>query len=239
MSSTISKRNSSSNSALNGSSNGRTSLPLGWYVFFGIVEPISVLAGCVYATFYQSNYHNELIPKGYAQRAIAGIAVEGAKKSIWKAGTAAKTVISTSTGGQLDAASRMALAQLGSCYFLIMLNSALMFYAIRRWFSQQPVAQERVLYFLFTVLGLADWTHILFTIHFLPNPSGSSNALSAFASKLWILTTDIQAWNSLLFGNIVITFLLFVARAAWWVGLGRDRFFGGSVPAVPSDSKSR
>lgn len=238
MSSSVSKRSSSLNAASNGS-NGRTSLPLGWYVFFGIVEPISVLAGCVYATFFQSNYHNELIPKGYAQKAIAGVVVQGAKKSVFKAGSAAKTAIITSTAGQLDAASQMALAQLGSCYFLIMLNSALMFYAIKRWFSQQPVAQERVLYYLFTVLGVADWTHILLTIHFLPNPSGSSNALSAFASKLWILTTDMQAWNSLLFGNIVITFLLFVARAAWWVGLGRDRFFGGSVPAVPSDSKSR
>lgn len=238
MSSSVSKRSSTSNASSNGN-NGRTSLPLGWYIFFGIVEPISVLAGCVYATFFQSNYHDELIPKGYAQRAIAGIAVKGAKKSVWKAGSVAKTVIATSTAGQLDSASQMALAQLGSCYFLIMLNSALMFYAIKRWFSQQPVAQERVLYYLFTVLGLADWTHILLTIHFLPNPSGSTNALLAFVSKVWILTTDMQAWNSLLFGNIIITFLLFVARAAWWVGLGRDRFFGGSVPAVPSDSKTR
>lgn len=239
MTSVAPKRVSSSNIASNGGNNGRTSLPLGWYIFFGIVEPISVLAGCVYATFLQNNYHNELIPSGYAKRAIAGIAVQGTKKSIWKAGSATKTMIATSTAGQLDSASRMALAQLGSCYFLIMLNSALMFYAIRRWFSQQPVAQERVLYFFFTVLGLADWTHILFTIHFLPNPSGSTNALTAFVSKLFILLTDMQAWNSLLFGNIVITFALFLARAAWWVGIGRDRFFGGSVPDVPSDAKKR
>lgn len=49
--------------------------------------------------------------------------------------------------------------RISSGYFLIMLNSALMFYAVRRWFSQAPVAQERVLYYLFTVLGLADCEH--------------------------------------------------------------------------------
>ena len=56
----------------------------------------------------------------------------------------------------LGPATRMALAQLGSCYFLIMLNSALMFYAIRKWFSHSPRSQEHVLYHLFAVLGIAD-----------------------------------------------------------------------------------
>lgn len=31
----------------------KTSFPLHWYIFFGILEPISVFAGVVYAVFFQ------------------------------------------------------------------------------------------------------------------------------------------------------------------------------------------
>jgi hypothetical protein len=31
----------------------KTPFPLHWYIFFGILEPLSVLAGVVYAIFFQ------------------------------------------------------------------------------------------------------------------------------------------------------------------------------------------
>jgi hypothetical protein len=222
----------------------RTPLPFHWYVFFGIVEPISVLAGCVYAIVFQENYYGELVPLGYLRKASALSATTATKgKSSWKLGaqaakgaaSAASALIKLTTP---DVPTQMALAQLGSCYFLIMLNSALMFYAIRRWFSQSPAAQERVLYCLFFVLGAADWTHILLTIHFLPAIAAPAAydplGLVPFVRKIVLLSTDFSVWNSLLFGNIVITLLLFLARAAWWAGIGRDRFYNGEVPAIPS-----
>lgn len=79
----------------------------------------------------------------------------------------------------------------------------------------------------------------MLTIHFLPDPANATNSFTAFAAKLWLLTTDWSVWNSLLFGNIIITLLLFLARTAWWVGVGRDRFFGGNVPDVPSPSSRK
>ncbi|UZJ56802.1 hypothetical protein CBS101457_006122 [Exobasidium rhododendri] len=185
----------------------KTSFPLHWYVFFGILEPISVLAGVIYAIYFQENYYAELIPAGYLDK-IASSTVTGAAR---------KTSLTDPT--------RMALAQLGSCYFLIFLNSALMLFFIRRHFSHSPISQERVLYAFFFVLGAADWTHILLTIHYLPSPSTSSSTtfLADFTSKL-VALADYKAWNSLLFGNIFITLVLFTFRAAWWVGIARDTF---------------
>lgn len=68
-------------------------------------------------------------------------------------------------------------------------------------------------------------THILLTIHYLPSPVSSGSFPVVFAAKLLALT-DYRAWNSLLFGNIFITLVLFTFRAAWWVGIGRDTFAG-------------
>jgi len=51
----------------------------------------------------------------------------------------------------------MALGQLGSCYFLIMLNSALMFYALRKFVrGKDNLALEKLVRYLIVVLGAAD-----------------------------------------------------------------------------------
>lgn len=51
----------------------------------------------------------------------------------------------------------MALGQLGSCYLLIMLNSALMFYAMRKHLrGKQDEVLERMVRWLIVVLGVAD-----------------------------------------------------------------------------------
>jgi hypothetical protein len=83
-------------------------------------------------------------------------------------------------------------------------------------------------------------SHVLLTIHYLPSPSSSSSTslLTDFASKLIILT-DYKAWNSLLFGNIIITLTLFSFRAAWWVGIARDTFLPSSIKEAAATASKR
>lgn len=119
-------------------------LPDHWYFFFGILEPISVLAGTIYAVGFPEKYNHELIPPAFV--------------------SASKIQSSLQTVGVLSQATRMALAQLASCYFLIMLNSALMFYALRRFLrGKDNVSLERILRYLIIVLGAADCKYSLHT----------------------------------------------------------------------------
>ncbi len=109
----------------------------GQYYFFGVLEPLSVLAGSYYALVLPERYHHELIPPAFL--------------------SSSKLQSGLQNAGVLSDPARMALGQLGSCYFLIMLNSALMFYALRKWLrGTNDVALERILRYLFFVLGAAD-----------------------------------------------------------------------------------
>lgn len=109
----------------------------GQYYFFGVLEPLSVLAGSYYALVLPERYHHELIPPAFL--------------------SSSKLQSGLQNAGVLSDSARMALGQLGSCYFLIMLNSALMFYALRKWLrGTNDVALERILRYLFFVLGAAD-----------------------------------------------------------------------------------
>ncbi len=184
-----------------------------------------VLAGCIYSIFYQENFYLEQVPEAFAPppytRSLLGNAVVNIEPSV-----------------------RMALAQLGSCYFLIMLNSALMFYALRRH-VRDAAALERILRYLFVVLGAADWTHIGLTLYMLPSAPpryagrGEDSALMRAISKAGLLAHP-ASWNSLLFGNVIITFVLFCFRAAWWIGVGRQPQPGagaGSGAALASKRK--
>ncbi|KAK0563056.1 hypothetical protein OC861_005014 [Tilletia horrida] len=172
--------------------------PLPWYIFFGIVEPISVFAGATYALAFQQKYHYELVPPAF---------VVSKPKLLTK-------LVKTAQGSilpPLDAPTSMGLSQLGSCYILIMLNSALMLYAFRT-FIKDPIALRKVLVYFFVVLGVADWTHIGLTFFGLP---GNSQA-----EKLALLMRP-EGWNSLLFGNIAITLMLFCCRLGWYLSHGR------------------
>lgn len=134
-----------------------------------------------------------------------------------------------------------------------------MLYFIRKHFSHTPASQERVLYAFFFVLGAADCksletakqttgmcllnfyfigTHILLTIHHLPSANGASSSsfFTNFALKLLALA-DPSAWNSLLFGNIIITLILFCFRVAWWVGIGRDTFVASENKGIVTSGK--
>lgn len=177
------------------------------YLFFGILEPISVLAGAYYALVLPERYNHELIPPAF-------IPASTLQSSLRQAG-----VLTDST--------RMALGQLGSCYLLIMLNSALMFYALRKMMKAKEDAEklERLVRYLIFVLGAADWTHIGITIWLLPNGPPTRTGLigihkATMLDKLRLLATP-GSWNSLLFGNIIITFILFCFRALWWSGVAR------------------
>ncbi|KAK0529190.1 hypothetical protein OC834_003783 [Tilletia horrida] len=174
--------------------------PLPWYVFFGIVEPISVLAGATYALAFQKKYHYELVPPSF---------VVPKPKLISKVIKAAPSAAALMPA--LDAPTSMGLSQLGSCYILIMLNSALMLYAFKRYIKDHDALRNVLVYF-FIVLGVADWTHIGLTFYGLPGP--------AVGSKIGLLLRP-EGWNSLLFGNIAITFMLFSCRLAWYLAHGR------------------
>jgi hypothetical protein len=79
------------------------------------------------------------------------------------------------------------------------------------------------------------------TIHYLPsiNPTSNSTFVSSFIAKL-VALTDYRVWNSLLFGNIIITLILFSFRAAWWVGIARDTFIGpGASQAALNEEKKK
>lgn len=93
-------------------------------------------------------------------------------------------------------------------------------------------SKENESYFLITFVLLTG-THVLLTIHYLPCVSGSTSSdyFTKFAYKL-VALADPSAWNSLLFGNIIITLILFSFRAAWWVGIGRDTFVGANDQAA-------
>lgn len=97
----------------------------------------------------------------------------------------------------------MALGQLGSCYLLIMLNSALMFYALRKFLRRKgdEVVLERMVRYLIVVLGIADWTHIGLTLWLLPNGPAKRSGLigmqkAGVMDKVALLAKP-ASWNSL------------------------------------------
>ncbi|SPO19855.1 uncharacterized protein UTRI_00252_B [Ustilago trichophora] len=194
-------------------------LPDHWYFFFGILEPISVLAGTYYALVLPERYNHELIPPAFFP--------------------ASKLQSSLRQAGVLTDSTRMALGQLGSCYFLIMLNSALMFYALRKFLrGRQDEALERLVRYLIFVLGAADWTHIGLTIWLLPNGPPTRTGLVSINKATMVdkfaLLANPANWNSLLFGNIMITFILFCFRAMWWTGVAR----GSPIAAAKKAKKA-
>ncbi|KAN0066060.1 hypothetical protein ACQY0O_000153 [Thecaphora frezii] len=175
-------------------------LPLHWYLFFGVLEPVSVLAGAYYALVLPQRYHYELVPPAFLLPAQVQALL---KDSI-----------------TLSDNARMALGQLGSCYLLIMLNSLFLFYAFRKHLSSHPAVLEKMLYYLIAVLGIADWTHIGLTLYLLPNGPSYIYEAGTWHQK-WYRLCKPSSWNSLLVGNILITFILFCFRALWWLGIAR------------------
>ncbi|TFK40942.1 hypothetical protein BDQ12DRAFT_720677 [Crucibulum laeve] len=123
--------------------------------------------------------------------------------------------------GSLEPRIQMAIWQLSNCYFLLGLISSLVFRAVRDSLPGNPIAQERILGASFTALGIADLTHIIATFVGLP-------------SELKYAPTN---WNSMTHGNITVVIVLFIVRIAWFMGIGRQRYYYGVYP-VKHDKSS-
>ncbi|EJD55361.1 hypothetical protein AURDEDRAFT_43532, partial [Auricularia subglabra TFB-10046 SS5] len=110
----------------------------------------------------------------------------------------------------LDERTRMAIYQLGNCYFLLGLISSIVFRAVRDALPDNPVAQERIVGASLTALAIADATHIIATLVVLPyeywHPIG---------------------WNGMTFGNFpfVVLLLSHPRRLAWFAGIGRQTYY--------------
>lgn len=121
--------------------------------------------------------------------------------------------------GFMDSRTNMAIYQLGNCYFLLGLISTFVFRAARDALPNNPAAQERIIGASFTALAIADVTHMIWS---------------------WIgLPADLRynplAWNSMTHGNITFVIVLLGGRLAWFLGLGRKRYFYGQ----PSKGKGK
>ncbi|KAL5534697.1 hypothetical protein ACEPAG_1161 [Sanghuangporus baumii] len=111
----------------------------------------------------------------------------------------------------LDPRSSMAVWQLTNCYLLLGLISSLVFRAIRDALPHDPAAQERILGASLAALAIADVTHIIAT--FINLPSG--------------IRYDPLAWNATTHGNISFVVVLLSGRLAWFMGIGRKRYYYG------------
>ncbi|KXN89818.1 hypothetical protein AN958_04822 [Leucoagaricus sp. SymC.cos] len=111
----------------------------------------------------------------------------------------------------LDNRTRMIISQLVNCYLLLGLLSSIVFRAVRNTLPNNPIAQERLIGASLLALAIADVTHILATFFGLPEH----------------LRYSPQNWNGMTHGNITITGLLFLTRLAWFLGIGRTRFYFG------------
>ncbi|KAF9535799.1 hypothetical protein CPB83DRAFT_842359 [Crepidotus variabilis] len=120
---------------------------------------------------------------------------------------------------ELDTRTHMAMLQLSNCYFLLMLISSVVFRAIRDTLPDNPVAQERILGAGLTALAIADLTHVFATLWVLPSS----------------LRYSVLEWNGTTHGNTTITLGLFLFRMAWFLGIGRKRYYYGqpSKPVSP------
>ncbi|KAF5336818.1 hypothetical protein D9757_014653 [Collybiopsis confluens] len=122
----------------------------------------------------------------------------------------------------LDARTVLAVWQLGNCYMLLGLISSLVFRAVRDALQNDIVAQERILGSAFTALAIADVTHILASFVGLPSE----------------LRYNPGSWNATTHGNISFTLFLFSVRMAWFLGVGRRRYYyGQSQPHRPEKTK--
>ncbi|KAL5535081.1 hypothetical protein ACEPAF_3174 [Sanghuangporus sanghuang] len=114
----------------------------------------------------------------------------------------------------LDPRSSMAVWQLTNCYLLLGLISSLVFRAIRDALPHDPAAQERILGASLAALAIADVTHIIATFINLPSE----------------IRYDPLAWNATTHGNISFVIVLLSGRLAWFMGIGRKRYYYGQNP---------
>jgi len=124
--------------------------------------------------------------------------------------------------GIFQSRSSMAICQLANCYLLLGLISSLVFRAIRDALPHDPASQEYILGSAFTALALADVSHIVVTFLCLPKEMQYNPAV----------------WNPMTHGNITVVVVLFSARIAWFLGIGRTRYYYGKRSQAKHAKKS-
>lgn len=121
----------------------------------------------------------------------------------------------------LDPRSTMAIWQLGNCYMLLSMLSSFVFRAVRDAIPENPAEQERILGASLFAMAVADVTHIIATFVGLPDELRYSPHL----------------WNSMTHGNITTVVVLLAGRIAWFMGIGRKRYYFGQ-PKYSKSAKS-
>jgi len=151
-----------------------------FYYFFCYVEPFLTYAGSFSAVWDPAKYYHDLVP--------LTLAPEVDPQDVHTAG-------------------KMAIRQLGSCFFLF---ATIAFFFIRPMSgllrNQPSLLYSLIASYLFS-LAAADLTHIFFTMYDLGYEG----------------TVDVSNWNLLVWGNIGITTGLFVTRMSWFLVVGREK----------------
>ncbi|KAK0198119.1 hypothetical protein F5146DRAFT_73220 [Armillaria mellea] len=111
----------------------------------------------------------------------------------------------------LNARSKLAVWQLGNCYLLLGMISTVVFRTIKNAVPKDPQLQERLVGSLLFCLAVADLSHIFTSL------LGIGEELRYYPA----------AWNATTHGNITFTMFLFLVRASWFLGIGRQRFYYG------------
>ncbi|KAF4572467.1 hypothetical protein AB1N83_006966 [Pleurotus pulmonarius] len=166
-------------------------LPGFYKTLFLHIEPFSTVLPAVMIWFSHgaSWFHHELIPS-----------------------------FGSEASGPFDPRTKMAVWQLGNCYFLLSLLSSLVFRAVRAALKGNPAAQEQVLGASFLAMAIADVTHIVASIICLPGD----------------LRLNPASWNATTHGNITFVIFLCAARVAWFLGVGRTRYYYGHRKLRPA-----
>ncbi|KAI0282387.1 hypothetical protein BGY98DRAFT_1094421 [Russula aff. rugulosa BPL654] len=122
----------------------------------------------------------------------------------------------------VDARTRMAIWQLGNCYLLLGMLSSLVFRAIRNALPGNPIAQERILGASLLAMAIADATHVAASFIGLPDS----------------LRYHPELWNPTTHGNISFVIVLLLFRVAWFLGIGRTRYYFGQG-SRPSSGRAK
>jgi len=105
----------------------------------------------------------------------------------------------------LSAQANVTLLQLVHILFQAALINLFIINATRRYFTQDPKAQEVIYKALFTVLLIGDFAHIGVTLY-------------AMGPMRW----EFGSWSALTWVTLIVCVSLLVPRALWHLGVGRD-----------------
>jgi len=100
----------------------------------------------------------------------------------------------------------MLAGNLGSCFLLLVMISFSLFPIFKHHLGSSPRLQQKVIRALLIPLAVADIVHIALTLYPLP---------------LDLVLNPVK-WTTLIWGNVGITFGLFIVRMLWIAGAGRD-----------------